>query len=369
MKRISCVICHDTNFENVCQLLKYPSSFSPPTKNEYREDILSDITFKGCTSCGCVQLETLIDPDILYQEYHNDTVNTPTWKSHHSLFTSFILKNFDGDQVLEIGGYTAVLAKRIMEELKCKYTILDIVKQPPGHADIDYISANCEIFHYKNEKTIIMSHVFEHMYNPTKLINQFFTSGVENVFISLPNMNSLLKTNNIAILHVEHTFYIDEHDIKSMFSKAGFVCSAQEYFKDHSIFFHFQRQTQSSSFNYINTDRLVQQQCISKSIELLFSSVEIKQKCFIAPAGHYGQKIYYYLQDYHENIIGFLDNDSCKIGKRVYGTPKFVFNPSELLNYKDQQITIILFAGPYTKEIKDQYDQIHTNINYIEITV
>ena len=54
------------------------------------KDILSDIIFKGCTSCGCVQLETLIDPDILYQEYHNDTVNTPTWKEHHSLFTSFI---------------------------------------------------------------------------------------------------------------------------------------------------------------------------------------------------------------------------------------------------------------------------------------
>jgi S-adenosylmethionine/arginine decarboxylase-like enzyme len=145
------------------------------------------------------------------------------------------------NKILEIGGYTAVLAKRIMEELKCKYTILDIVQQPPNHTDIDYISANCETFDYNNEKTVIMSHVFEHIYNPTKLINQFIKSGVENVFISIPNMNSLLRTNNIAILHVEHTFYIDEYDIKSMFSKAGFVCSAQQYFKDHSIFFHFKK--------------------------------------------------------------------------------------------------------------------------------
>ena len=369
MKRNTCVICEHTDFETVCKLPNYPSSFSPSIKNNYKKDILSDIIFKGCTSCGCVQLETLIDPDILYQEYHNDTVNTPTWKEHHSLFTSFILSNFNGNKILEIGGYTAVLAKKIRQELKCKYTILDIVKQPPNHADIHYISTNCETFDYNNEKTIIMSHVFEHMYNPTKLVNQFLTSGVENVFISIPNMNSLLKTNNIAILHVEHTFYIDENDIKSMFSKGGFVCSAQQYFKNHSVFFHFKRQSQCVPFTYINTDRLIQQQNICKNIDTFFSSVKIENRCFIAPAGHYGQKIYYSLQHYSDYIIGFLDNDLCKIGKRVYGTPKFVFNPSELTKYKEQQITIILFAGPYKNEIKNQYNQIHTNINYIEINI
>jgi hypothetical protein len=369
MQRNSCVICEHTIFENVYKLTNYPSSSSPGINNDYNEDLLSDIVFKGCTSCGCVQLETLINPDILYQEYHNDTVNTPTWKLHHSSFSSFILNNFNDNKILEIGGYTAVLAKKIIQELKCKYTILDIVQQPPNHTDIDYISANCETFDYNNEKTVIMSHVFEHIYNPTKLINQFIKSGVENVFISIPNMNSLLRTNNIAILHVEHTFYIDEYDIKSMFSKAGFVCSAQQYFKDHSIFFHFKKHAQCTSFIYVKTDRIIQQKDIYKKIESFFSSFEINQPCFIAPAGNYGQKIYYYLKQYNEHIIGFLDNDSCKVGKRVYGTPKFVFTPSELTKYKDQQITIILFAGPYKNEIKNQYDQIHTNIKYIDINI
>ena len=182
-------------------------------------------------------------------------------------------------------------------------------------------------------------------------------------------MNSLLKTSNIAVLHVEHTFYIDENDIKSMFSKGGYICSAQQYFKNHSIFFHFQKQSQCVPFTYLDINRVIQQQNLCKNIDTFFSSIEIKHRCFIAPAGHYGQKIYYYLQRYSHYIIGFLDNDSCKIGKRVYGTPKFVFNPSELTKYKDQQITIILFAGPYKNEIQNQYNQIHTNIDYIEINI
>jgi hypothetical protein len=46
-----------------------------------------------------------------------------------------------------------------------------------------------------------------------------------------------------------------------------------------------------------------------------------------------------------------------------------VFSPSELTKYLDQQITIILFAGPYKDEIKKQYTQIHSNIEFIDLNI
>ena len=369
MIRNSCILCKNTEFEKVCSLDNYPSSFSPGIEEDYKNDILTDLVFKGCTSCGCVQLETLIDPNILYQGYHNETSNTPTWKQHHDLFSSFFLSRFEGKRVLELGGYTGVLAKKILDKISCEYTILDIVKKNPNHTGIQYISENCEEFTYHDEKTVIMSHIFEHIYNPIEFIKRLSDHGVQDIYISLPNMSALLERRNICILQVEHTFYIDEHDIKSMFSKEGFVCSSQEYFKNHSIFFHFQKHSQCLPYTHVNKERLYQQKEICTQIDSVLSSIEVKQPCFIAPAGHYGQKIYYYLQRYSENIIGFLDNDPCKIGNRVYGTPKLVFNPSELTKYVDQLITIVLFAGPYKDEIKKQYTQIHPNIEFIDLNI
>lgn len=369
MIRNSCILCKNTDFEKICRLDKYPSSFSPGIERDYNNDILTDLVFKGCTLCGCVQLETLIDPNILYQGYHNETSKTPTWKQHHELFSSFFLTRFEGKQILELGGYTGVLAKKILNKIPSDYTILDIVKKNPNHTGIKYISENCETFDYRDEKTVIMSHIFEHIYNPIEFIKRLSDGGVQDIYISLPNMNALLERRNICILQVEHTFYIDEHDIKSMFSKEGFVCLSQEYFKNHSIFFHFQKNSQCVPYTYMNKERLYQQKEICTQIDSILSSIELKQPCFIAPAGHYGQKIYYYLQRNSNYIIGFLDNDPCKIGNRVYGTPKRVFSPSELSKYSDQKITIILFAGPYKDEIKKQYTQIHPNIQFIDLNI
>ena len=350
MIRNSCILCKNTKFEKICRLDKYPSSFSPGIEEDYNNDIVTDLIFKGCTLCGCVQLETLIDPNILYQGYHNETSNTPTWKEHHELFSVFFLTRFEGKRVLELGGYTGVLAKKILNKIPSNYTILDIVKKNPNHTGIKYISENCETFDYRDEKTVIMSHIFEHIYNPIEFIKRLSDGGVQDIYISLPNMNALLERRNICILQVEHTFYIDEHDIKSMFSKEGFVCSSQEYFKNHSIFFHFHKNSQCVPYTYMNKERLYKQKEICEQVDSILSSIELKQSCFIAPAGHYGQKIYYYLQRNSNYIIG-------------------LFSPSELSKYLDQKITIILFAGPYKDEIKKQYTQIHQNIQFIDLNI
>ena len=79
------------------------------------------------------------------------------------------------------------------------------------------------------------------------------------------------------------------------------------------------------------------------------------------------KKLYYYLQKYSKHIIGFIDNDISKQNKRVYGTTGNVYSPDVLLNYRDTVISIILYAGPYTTELKNQLNLLHASIHYIII--
>jgi hypothetical protein len=101
--------------------------------------------------------------------------------------------------------------------------------------------------------------------------------------------------------------------------------------------------------------------------EASVKNIVIDNACFICPGGHYGQKIYYYLQHYHKNIIGFIDNDLSKQGKRVYGTSGHVFSPHILTSYNDKPVYVILYAGPYTGEIKRQLNTLHNSITYISL--
>ena len=56
MKRNTCVICEHTDFETVCKLPNYPSSFSPSIKNNYKKDILS-----GNFDCYNLKFNSLIE--------------------------------------------------------------------------------------------------------------------------------------------------------------------------------------------------------------------------------------------------------------------------------------------------------------------
>jgi hypothetical protein len=95
--------------------------------------------------------------------------------------------------------------------------------------------------------------------------------------------------------------------------------------------------------------------------------IDIRTPCFICPGAHYGQKIYYYLRRFSNHIQGFIDNDPLKQGRRVYGTPSYVYSPDVLAKYKGTTISLILYAGPYTEELKRQLDMIHPSIKYIAI--
>ena len=94
--------------------------------------------------------------------------------------------------------------------------------------------------------------------------------------------------------------------------------------------------------------------------------LNIESPTYIFPAGHYGQLVYTFLKKKGQEkyVLGFLDNDPDKIGKRMYGTPNVVYSPSIV---KDKSCNIILAAGVYNKEIRDQLLALSAALNILEV--
>jgi hypothetical protein len=120
--------------------------------------------------------------------------------------------------------------------------VLDIYECPNKVPSITYKVGNCESFTGYTEDSIILSHTFEHLYAPRDFLESIRSSGVKNVFISVPHFAKWLEKNlTVSILFNQHTFYFEAADIERLFGLYGFNAVRTDVFGEHSLFFHFQR--------------------------------------------------------------------------------------------------------------------------------
>lgn len=350
--RKECVICCN-DLKLIFAREKYPITASPPTNSE-EFDIYTDQTFYKCVNCSCIQLGNLVDPILLYDSAHNNTMNTPTWKEHHTLFAKFIGNDND---ILEIGGcgHLYNILKSINEQ-KIEYSCLDICDPIEKIDDVIYLKGNCETFNFP-QKTLVLSHTFEHLYNPRNFLSSIQRSNIRSIYISIPDMMKSIDLGVPNFLHNEHTYYIDKYLIEWLFSEYGYVCQKYYEFKNHSLFFYFQKGDVNKQTKLENR-RFIAEKIHSdfKNESSRLHNLVIKEKSFIMPAGLFGQFLCYTCPT--KNILGFIDNDISKQNKRVYGTTFFVYSLEDALRLTPEYIYLI--AGPYTNEIKDQirlYDQ------------
>jgi hypothetical protein len=326
-------------------LYKYPITFSPSGKS-YEEDIYEDLIYGSCSGCGSAQLMTLISQDILYNNSHNGTVHSETWRRHHKEFSDFIHVK-PSSNVIEVGGTGALC---IDVDLK----VLDIVDTGLSN----HIQGNCEDFDFGTTDVIIMSHVFEHLYEPSKFVKNCDNCEVGDVFISVPVMEPCSK---VIPIHTEHTYFADELDIINLFEKNSYILENVKKFEKHSIFFHFSRKEGVvPRGGNLRPDREYELFCNFEKRREILENITIKDDTYIIPAGHFGQIVYYYLKS--EKIKGFIDNDNNKQNKRVYGTPLMTFSLTEI-----NPTNIILYAGAYSDEISKQIKYIHPTCNVLVI--
>jgi hypothetical protein len=354
--RNECVICLG-ELQFTFKRENYPITANPPNTS-HSQDIYNHQSFFTCVKCSCVQMGNLIEPALLYEGNHNNTYNTPTWKAHHLDFCNFIMKT-NIQNILEIGGNGLLF--KLMNTPCEKYSCLNICDPIEKLEGVQYYQGNCEDFHYPKGVAIVMSHVFEHLFNPRLFIERIDSSEIESLYISIPNMKRMVELNTPNIIHNEHTYYVDSVNLEWLFSQYNYELCEVDEFKEHSLFFHFRRNTQVRRQILQDRPEIAKSMCFQIE-NMNFKSIDIKPNSFIIPAGLYGQILYYYKQP---NILGFIDNDKTKQNHRVYGTPHYVYDFNILL--KHDKATIYLLAGPYNSEIKKQIQILNTNVEIIEL--
>jgi hypothetical protein len=301
-----------------------------------------------CNQCKCLQLKYLADPSILYSDIYINATFSPSWADHDIHFSNFILTNTNERVFLEVGANKGGLYKRIKNERDVEFMALDMFKHDELPPEIKFIKGNCETFDFTGYNNLILSHVFEHLYEPHTFIKNIRAAGVANVFIAIPNFDILVKEKSLLTITSQHTFYCGFEHIVYMFSLYNYSCYKSYMYNGNfkSMMFKFVLNPTAlpESIPWVDS-QLYRKIYVDKIYEI--SKSEIPENTYIMPSGIYGQIYYYMIKDKHR-IVGFLDNNAQRHNNRLYGTDKLVYSPSTI-DYRGA--TVAVCDCPYRDEI------------------
>jgi len=178
---------------------------------------------------------------------------------------------------------------------------------------------------------------------------------IQNIFLSVPNMSLQMENKIHPVIYQEHTYLCEINDIEYIFSCYGYSLKKSYFYGIHAILLHFVYTPQRNPIELTRTratvDKLIK---VYEEKAEIAKNIVLNKPFYVIPACFSGQLIYYNLRDkYKPNCLGFLDNDTTKTNKRMYGTSHFVYRMEEILNH-EEPISIVIHRGAYVDEIVKQ---------------
>ena len=373
IKRSRCVICGGANLEHLYTLGNFPVFMGCVTQSP-QKDLRMNMSWSTCSRCGTIQLDRLVPLHILYQESHNEAIGS-NWQEHHAQFADFILE-YGGSNRLEVGGADGMLAKLARSKsVTGRWLILD-----PNPIEPSFPIPNTEFrkgwfdenFRHPFEiDTVIHSHVMEHWYEPSQVIeqmNKLLQLG-GNMIFSVPNMEAMLSAKYTNCLNFEHTYYLPEDIIEFVVDRHGFRIVGKKYFRQHAIFYACKKVGEGNSGwpeipNNYQKSKALFRDFVDHHL-LLVNEIRERVEQYDGPVYIFGAHIFtLYLLAFglkEGYFLNVLDNGPRKIGKRLYGTNLMVKSPQCLTEHNDA--LVVLKTGIYDDEIKqDILENINPNI-------
>jgi hypothetical protein len=308
-----------------------------------------------CHACLTHQTKYLGDPNVIYG--YNANFYGTVRSSMNELFSKFITENHDVNHIIEIGGGSGSLADMMIKSGCASYTVVDPTWSGKSKdvrvfrsffEDVDITKVEAD--------TLVMSHVFEHFYEPAKILDKISkTKSIKYVYLNFPDLEKALQIGNYHVLNPEHIFYTENGFIIDIFKKYGFTKRKIFYHMDHSVFFEFERTGEPDDTfiprnNTADVDvrRFFDQ--IFKRVDEINSKVDTSDvPVYIWPCSMhtvflaaFGLKT--------DRIVGVLDNSPHKIGRHLYGNKLYCSSFDEKARSSDP-VVIILNGGCYNQEI------------------
>jgi hypothetical protein len=343
------------------------------TEHPVESDLFLDQEWVICLTCGTLQLSNLLPLDLLYPENHSAVIGK-LWKNHHKAFRDFILQDEPSD-FCEIGAAHGFLASSILDKVKANYLVIEpnpLIIDPRVEVLDGFIESHLEKL--SSYDAVIHSHVLEHIYEPFEFM-EGIARGLKKtaaLYVSFPNIEQLISTGGSNSLNFEHTYYIHPLNFEWMLHRVGLKIDRKAQYEMHSYFYKCvpdEEETYSSNLEAPNIRSksvlFVEmwqeiEQFVAKSNAILRST---NRDTFIFGAHVFAQGLIHCGIE-TENIVGLLDNDPAKQGKRLYGSELMVMDP-EVLQKLDSPI-VILKASHYQDEIKEQILRLNGNTQILE---
>lgn len=365
------VITGEANLEHLYTFKDFPV-FMGCTDQPKEKDLVADMSWHISPSSGMIQLNTLLPLEVVYAEEHGSGTVGDVWNQHHAAFAEFVTKYTSVNSVLEIGGLHGHLAKKCLEKRDLNWTIVEPNPRVDQSIPVKVIKTFFDDKFTSEEKydAVVHSHVLEHIYDPLTFMRHVanFMNKDSLLIMSVPNLEAMLRNKYTNCLNFEHTYFASEDFVKYFLSYFGYELIESNYFRDdHSVFFCAKKVKDTieeiaipREF-YIKNKRLFEDY-ISYHKGLIKELNEIKGNVYLFGAHIFSQYLLQFGLD-SSKIVNILDNDPNKQEKRLYGTDLIVKSPEALKDVEEG--TVILKAGMYNSEIKEQISKINSNIKFI----
>jgi hypothetical protein len=355
MERTQCVICDHIELASLVSYPDFPAT-TLSTNQPLESDMFIDFHIAACQRCGCPQLRFLVDPSVLYTNEYTTVAFSPTWRRHHDVFADFVKTNMCGRKVLEVGGNAGALLQRLPG---LDYSVLDMFRHNDLPTSVTFVQGNCESFDYTGHSTVILSHVFEHLYHPKEFVASVRRGGVQDVFLAIPNFETELGTAEINVLNTQHTFYCDAQHMKYVFAEHGYTMNAYHSHECRALPTHMMH------FKYVGCQAIALPilGVATKMADLHAAyarhiPVVTSDTVYVSPAGATGQMLWYHMKQRGVTIRGFLDNSVERCGKRLYGTDHVSRLPRSLTSSSDVFVCPCKYASEITLALSE-YTAIH----------
>jgi 2-polyprenyl-3-methyl-5-hydroxy-6-metoxy-1,4-benzoquinol methylase len=371
IQRTNCVICLH-KLIHIYSLQNVPSTLSCTNIPEFS---YNELSYGVCNNCNTVQLDKLIPLHILYDKSHNFISVGETWKQYFLLFAEHIKPKILDKIVMEIGCPSGKIAN-LCEKYKKWYAI------DPNINSNNYNDSNIiffkqffdeNIINKTNEKIdiIIHSHLFEHIYEPNKFLNDCYNllNNEGEMFFGIPNMEYISEKSIAPFFGVffEHTIFYNRENITYLLHKNNFELINIHYYGNHSILFHVKKQSNCATncLNISNVSLGVKEfnnniDFYDKFIQKIIVEIQIieniNKRVYLFGAS-YNNQILLCLGLKHITINGILDNCIDKQNKYLYGYDLKIVSPSIL----SQEDSIVILNGIYCDEIIKQINIINPN--------
>ena len=273
-----------------------------------------------CSKCKTVQTKYLGDLNEIYKYNHATNTGSIMNNLHHKNL-DLILKYKDNiNNIIEIGCSKGTLSDLILNNIKLDYYIIEpnFIGDKNNKIIINDFYENVDDYNI-NANTIIISHVFEHFYNPKEILLKISNNkNIKNFFLVFPDLEYYINNNTLHVLNIEHTYYIDNDFLINYFENYGFKLIEKQDYIGHSVLFYFIK----NNTPIINNNELIN---INYSLDIFYNKIfdtikrfndiinnNINKEIYIWPASiHSLYLIIFGLND--KLLSGMLDNCSKKL--------------------------------------------------------